>query len=169
MRIHTVGHSTHSLEDFLGLLRRHDVGVLVDVRRHPGSRRMPWFAAESLAEAWPAYLHVPELGGRRTRRPDSPNGGWQNASFQGYADHMASAEFRRGLDRLLAQERPAVMCAEAQWWRCHRRLIADALVAMGHEVVHVFPDGRADVHELTAFAVVADGEMPTYPPAQLSL
>src|SRR3712207_1393565 len=138
----TVGHSTHALDDFRLLLERHGVVSLADVRRHPGSRRMPWFSRESLGEAWPGYAHVPELGGRRSRRRDSPNSGWEVAAFGGYADHMESDEFERGLASLLALAPPvAVMCAEGNWWQCHRRLIADALVARGHAVRHIARDG----------------------------
>jgi uncharacterized protein (DUF488 family) len=148
---------------------------VADVRRHPGSRRLPWFAADALAASLPAaglaYDRLPELGGRRPRRSDSPNGGWENAGFQGYADWMATPEFAAGLDRVqaLADARPtAIMCAEGPWWRCHRRLIADALVARDRAVVHVMPDGRTVAHELTPFAVVEGGEL-TYPPTRPAL
>lgn len=102
----------------------------------------------------------------------SPNSGWEHPAFQGYADHMASAEFARGLAALegLARERlTAVMCSEGPWWRCHRRLVSDALLVRGWEVVHVMPDGRPVAHELTAFAVVGEGGALTYPPVQLEL
>ena len=168
----TVGHSTHSLDEFLALLRTHDVVTLADVRRHPGSRRLPWFASESLAQAWSRYAHLPELGGRRPRRPDSPNRGWQVAAFGGYADHMATDEFERGIARLLALPAPAaVMCSEGNWWQCHRRLVSDALVARGHGAVHIARDGSLTEHELTAFAVVEPGDPPriTYPPEELEL
>ena len=114
----TVGHSTHTLEELFGLLRSHGVVSLADVRRHPGSRRMPWFSTESLAETWPGYAHLPELGGRRPRRKDTPNGGWEVPAFAGYADHMESAEFEAGMARLLALEPPAAI----NWWQCHLRL-----------------------------------------------
>ena len=117
------------------------------------------------------YEHFPELGGRRSRVPDSPNGGWEVAAFQGYADHMASEEFARGLERLeawAAERHVAVMCAEAPWWRCHRRLLADALLVRGHEVCHIMGPERATAHELTEFAHVDGGRL-TYPPRQLSL
>ena len=136
---------------------------------------MPWFAAEPLAAALDAkgirYAHFPELGGRRPALPGSPNGGWRVGQFQGYADHMASEEFTAGLRRLqalAAARRTAAMCAEAQWWRCHRRLLSDALVARGWRVLHVDARGRAEPHSLTEFAVV-DGERVTYPPAQAAL
>jgi len=151
------------------------VHALADVRRFPGSRRLPHFNAEALRAALPeagiAYEHMPELGGRRSRVPGSPNGGWENAAFQGYADHMASEEFARGLARLeawAAERSVAVMCAEAPWWRCHRRLVADALVARGWTVCHILGEQRGAEHELTAFARLEDGRL-TYPPEQLSL
>jgi uncharacterized protein (DUF488 family) len=174
-QILTIGHSTHELEAFLDLLRRRDVELLADVRRYPSSRRMPWFGAEPLAaaltEAGMRYLHLPELGGRRNPLPESPNGGWRVGQFQGYADHMASEEFAAGLRRLEAvarDRRTAVMCAEAQWRRCHRRLLSDALLVRGWEVLHVDARGGAEPHSLTEFAVT-DGKRVTYPPAQAEL
>jgi uncharacterized protein (DUF488 family) len=171
----TVGHSTHQPDAFLDLLRGARVEALGDVRRYPGSRRMPWFGESELRAALEGagitYLHLPELGGRRQPAPGSPNGGWQVGQFQGYADHMDSAEFAEGLERLeaLARERrAAVMCAEAQWRRCHRRLLADVLVARGWTVLHLDVRGKSEPHALTDFAVV-EGERVTYPPAQPSL
>jgi uncharacterized protein (DUF488 family) len=165
----TVGHSTHSLEAFVGLLSGHGVEALADVRQHPGSRRMPHFSRESLERELPIpYVHLPELGGRRRPRPDSPNSGWEVEAFRGYADHMGSDEFAAGLRRLEAlagERRTAIMCAEGLWWRCHRRLVADALTVRGWRVLHVAPDGRATEHALPDFAVVADGRL-SYPPAQ---
>ena len=159
----------------MGLLRRHGIGTLVDVRRFPGSRRHPQFNSEALArtlaDAGIEYLHLEELGGRRNPAKDSPNGGWQVGQFRGYADHMDSDEFKAGLARLrelAAAGRTAVMCAEAQWWRCHRRLLSDALLVRGHEVIHIGARGEAQAHELTEFAV-AEGERVTYPPAQGTL
>lgn len=174
-QILTIGHSTHELEAFIDLLRGQEVQTLADVRRYPSSQRMPWFGAAPLADGLGAagieYVHLPELGGRRSAVPGSPNGGWRVGQFQGYADHMASEEFGAGLRRLealAAEHRTAVMCAEAQWWRCHRRLLSDALVARGWEVLHVDFRGRVERHSLTEFAVV-DGERVTYPPAQAAL
>jgi uncharacterized protein (DUF488 family) len=148
---------------------------VADVRRFPSSRRMPHFnAAElerSLAESGIEYRHFPELGGRRDPARDSPNRGWRVGQFQGYADHMASDEFERGLERLLAlasEYRTVIMCAEAQWWRCHRRLLSDALLVRGLEVVHLGPRGGGERHELTPFAVV-DRDRVTYPPEQARL
>jgi uncharacterized protein (DUF488 family) len=149
------------------------VRTVADVRRFPGPRRHPHFNAEALAAWLPeegiAYHHLPELGGRRSRVPGSPNGGWENAAFQAYADHMATQEFARGLDRLEALPGPvAVMCSEGLWWRCHRRLVADALLVRGRRVEHVLPDGGLAAHALTPFAVVEEGRI-TYPAPQLRL
>jgi uncharacterized protein (DUF488 family) len=173
--IYTVGHSTHPLDELLEILRRNDVRRVVDVRRFPRSRRMPHFNADALARTLPAegidYVQAPQLGGRRRARRDSPNGAWENESFRGYADHMETEEFRAGVERLLelADERPtAVMCAEALWHRCHRRLIADALTARGRRVVHIRSNGRTEPHALTPFAAV-DGDRVTYPPEQARL
>jgi uncharacterized protein (DUF488 family) len=173
--IFTVGHSTHELDEFVGLLRAHGVMLLVDVRQYPRSRRVPHFNIEELKGSLPErgieYLHMRELGGRRKPLPDSPNDGWDNEQFRGYADHMATPEFAAALERLeiLARARPAaVMCAEATWFRCHRRLVSDALLVRGWRVLHIGSDGRLTEHELTPFAVVSDGRL-TYPAEQTSL
>jgi len=157
------------------LLDGHGVRSLVDVRQYPRSRRVPQFNTEALARDLPArgveYLHMRELGGRRRPLPDSPNGGWTHDQFRGYADHMASDEFKQALWRLeeLGRSRPtAIMCAEALWFRCHRRLVADALLVRCWRVLHIGSDGRLAEHELTPFAVVSNGDL-TYPPEQTSL
>jgi uncharacterized protein (DUF488 family) len=169
----TIGHSTHEIEYFVGLLERNRVVRLVDVRTVPKSRRMPWFAGESLASLLPAagieYVHEKRLGGFRKPRPDSPNAGWENQSFRGYADHMESDDFRAAITRLesLAMSgRTTVMCAEAQWTQCHRRLISDALVVRGWNVLHIDARGNTKPHSLTPFAVVHDGDHIDYPPEQ---
>jgi uncharacterized protein (DUF488 family) len=174
-RIWTIGHSTHPWEAFLALLAANGIGAVADVRRFPGSRRYPWFASEALAQALPGagvrYLWVPELGGRRAPGPGSPNGAWRNPAFQGYADHLASAEFAKGLARVLdsAGVRPtALMCAEAVWWRCHRRLIADVLVHRGFEVLHILGPGQAQFHVLSPEAR-PQGDALVYPPPQAGL
>jgi uncharacterized protein (DUF488 family) len=171
--VYTVGHSTRSLDELVSLLSEAGVSELVDVRSAPGSRRNPHLAGRFLAASLPqrgiTYTHERRLGGFRRPRPDSPNGGWQHEAFRGYADHMASEEFAGGLETLLriARARPAcVMCAEAQWWRCHRRLIADALVVRGLRVLHLGLGPSAAEHELTPFAVVGADLQITYPPAQ---
>lgn len=163
----TVGHSTRAAEEFLDLLLASGVERLVDVRRFPGSRRHPQFGAEALRgrlrEKSVSYTHLPGLGGRREPRPDSPNAGWRNPSFQGYADHMGTAEFREDFERLLelcGQERVCLMCSEAVWWRCHRRMIADALVVRGFRVEHLVGETRRQTHELTPFAESVDESIP---------
>ena len=163
----TVGHSTRTAEAFVDLLRAHGVTRLVDVRRFPGSRRHPQFGRDALrrtlADAGIAYEHEPDLGGRRSGEGGgaSPNAAWRNASFRAYADHMASPEFGAALARVVESargERVAVMCAEAVPWRCHRQLIADALVARGLEVLHILAAERADAHALREEArVLPDG------------
>jgi uncharacterized protein (DUF488 family) len=170
----SVGHSTHSAEDFAAILTAHGIERVVDVRAYPGSRRHPQFGAQVmagwLAESGIDYLHMRALGGRRTPQPDSPNDGWENKQFRGYADHMRTEEFRRALAELLdlcASARTTCMCSEAQWWRCHRRMICDAALVAGHRAVHIMSATKAVPHELTEFAVVEDGEL-TYPAAQTS-
>jgi uncharacterized protein (DUF488 family) len=171
----TIGHSSHPLARLAELLGRHGVTQVADVRRWPRSRRHPHFDDDALAvELAPhgvAYAHVPELGGHRDPAAGSGNDGWDVPAFNGYADHLASDEFARGLARLdaLAAARPtAVMCAEADWRRCHRQLLADVLVARGGTVSHITPTGALESHALTAFAIV-DGGLPRYPAPQLGL
>ena len=166
MIVHTVGHSTLEMEAFLRLLEAHGVRAIADVRRYPASRRHPHFAREAfeaaLAGAGAAYLWIPELGGRRPPRPDSPHRAWRVEGFRGYADHLDTPEFATGLDRLLtfAAEHPtAVMCAEAQPTRCHRRILADALVVRGIQVLHIRSPTRAEEHHLPPFARIQNGHL----------
>ena len=165
----TVGHSTRPLETFLDVLRAHEIQIVADVRTVPKSRRHPQFGSEALADALAQaglrYVHLPELGGLRRPRPDSPNGAWRNISFRGYADYLATEPFGRGLAELLAladRGRVAVTCAEAVPWRCHRSLIADALLVRGVTVEHIVGPGPRRPHRLTPFARV-DGQTLTYP------
>lgn len=160
----TLGHSTRPLGEFLDLLRERGVQVLVDVRRYPMSRRHPQFSRDTLAasleEAGIQYMHEPDLGGRRAPRPGSPHTAWRVEAFRGYADHMETPQFVAALERLMERARPetvAILCAEAVPWRCHRRLISDALVARGIEVLHILGPGRADPHELDPNARVLPG------------
>jgi uncharacterized protein (DUF488 family) len=186
MVIYTIGHSTHSLDDFIALLNAHAVTRLADVRSVPRSRRHPHFSADALAESLAAvdvtYHHFPALGGLRKPQRDSPNMAWRHEGFRGYADYMRTPAFDRALEELMAwaredagPERPGlrdvrrgdlsgpprvvIMCAEAVWWRCHRQLIADALVARGVEVRHVTSHAAPAAHELTDFAHVVDGRV----------
>jgi uncharacterized protein (DUF488 family) len=166
----TIGHSTRTLDEFLGLLRAHRVSEIVDVRRYPASRRYPHFSRERLAAELEArgigYHHEPDLGGRRQPRPDSRHTAWRAAAFRGYADHMESPEFQAALGRLIdgsAARIVAIMCAEAVPWRCHRQLIADALVARGMEVAHVLGAARPAEHALSPHARVGANGVPEYP------
>lgn len=172
--IHTVGHSTHAAPELIALLAGHGVGRVLDVRRVPRSRRVPDADARTLEpaleEAGIGYRHLPALGGWRRPAPDSPNAGWRNTSFRGYADHLQTDEGRAALAELealaCAPERPAaLMCAEALWWRCHRRLLADALVARGWRVCHIASTGGSSAHALPPFAVAGDAGV-MYPPPQ---
>jgi uncharacterized protein (DUF488 family) len=173
--IFTVGHSTRTWEEFVGLLHEYEIACLVDVRIAPSSRRMPHFGKEWMERELPgqgvAYLHEAGLGGRRRPAAGSPNTGWRNRSFQAYADHMRTDEFTEALERTMALatgQRTAIMCAEAVWWRCHRMLISDALTVRGWRVQHIGAGAGPQAHRLTPFAVVK-GEGLSYPPAQGSL
>jgi uncharacterized protein (DUF488 family) len=172
----TVGHSTHPLDVFLELLRGAGVEQVVDVRRFPASRRNPQYGAAALSDALVEYAigyeHVGELGGRRRVLSGSCNEGWQASSFRGYADHLRSPEFTDGVARLedmAKRRRAALMCAEAAWWRCHRRVLADVLVLRGWEVRHLMPGGRLVQHQPPDFMVAADDGLPCYPAAEPQL
>ena len=176
--IYTVGHSTRELDDFLGLLGAHGVRQVVDVRRYPASRRHPHFARDALAAALAgvgiAYHHEGDLGGRRTARPDSANTAWRSAAFRGYADYMDTDAFQHVLGRVieLARARPTTLCAEAVPWRCHRQLIADALLARGESVRHILGPAHLDPHTLSAHARILPGGVVRYPagpPDQLAM
>lgn len=170
--MYTVGHSDRSIEDFIALLRSVDIEQVVDVRRLPGSRKHPQFDEDALRESLDAagirFDRIAELGGRRPVSKEVPfevNAFWQNRSFHNYADHALSDEFRAGLHELVGygrELRTTVMCSEAVWWRCHRRIIADHLLARGEEVFHLMGGGRAQPAELTSGALV-DGDRVVYP------
>ncbi len=171
-KVWTIGHSTRSLKTFLQLLAHYQLEAVADVRRFPGSRRQPQYAQaplrSALAEHHIAYHWIVALGGRRRPRVDSPNITWRNASFRGYADHIASAEFAEGLNELLevaGHLRTAMMCAEAVWWRCHRALIADVLCVRGIEVVHILDETHSVVHPYTSPARIVQGRL-SYVPAE---
>jgi uncharacterized protein (DUF488 family) len=172
-RIYTVGHSTREFSQFAQLLLDDGVQELVDVRRVPHSRRNPQFdsaaLARSLGELGIDYRHEEALGGFRRPHAGSANAGWENESFRGYADYMATRPFTAalaGVQQRAAGHALSLMCAEAQWWRCHRRLISDALVAAGWRVLHLGIGREPAEHELTPFAVVHPGGAITYPPRQ---
>ena len=169
MQVWTVGHSTHPLGAFVALLAVHEIAQIADVRTVPKSRRHPHFESGALARSLPehgvAYAHLPRLGGWRHTQAGSPNDAWRNPSFRGYADYAMGEEFARGLAQLrqlAAARRTAVMCSEALWWRCHRRLIADRLVVAGDSVLHIGSGGRTSAHQLTAFATVEPDGRITY-------
>ena len=173
--IFTVGHSTLPLDDFIALLKAYGIECLADIRTVPRSRHNPQFNADALAESLRghaiAYAPLRPLGGLRHPRKDSPNGGWRNSGFRGFADYMQTEEFSHGLDELIAlgrKQRTAIMCAEAVPWRCHRSLVADALSVRGIPVVEILSATNAREHKLTPFARV-EGTAITYPPEQASL
>lgn len=162
----TVGHSTRPIEEFLEILRSAAITAVADVRRFPGSRRYPQYnqqsLIDSLAMAGVDYLWLPELGGRRQPRPDSPHGAWRNASFRGYADHMDTGAFENGIDRVtaLTKDRSVVlMCSEALWWQCHRSLIADYLKVRGYCVLHLLAQNKLEEHPYTSAAQIVDGQL----------
>jgi uncharacterized protein (DUF488 family) len=171
----TIGHSTRSLDEFMGLLSEAEVELVVDVRTVPRSRTNPQYNTESFSKALNelqvGYEHIAALGGLRKRSPDVPealNAFWQNESFHNYADYATTEGFRSGLERLreLGHERPcAIMCAEAVWWRCHRRIIADHLIAASETVFHILGRGHIEPAHLTKEAVPGPGGTLVYPAA----
>jgi uncharacterized protein (DUF488 family) len=176
--IYTIGHSTRSFEAFCAALRSAGVDCVADVRRFPRSRRHPHFNAEALAETLPpagiAYRPLPELGGRRGRRPDGPshNTLWREEPFRNYADYAETAEFHDALGSLIALGRErtvAIMCAEAVWWRCHRRIIADYLLASGEAVTHILDLGKQEPARLTEGAALRGDGSILYAADQASL
>jgi uncharacterized protein (DUF488 family) len=171
----TIGHSTRSIEDFIRLLQAHDVKCVVDVRTIPRSRHNPQFNMDvlpvSLEKAGIGYEHAAALGGLRRATADSVNGGWRNASFRGFADYMQTSQFTKAVEklvRLARRRRLALMCAEAVPWRCHRSLIADALVVRGIGVEDIMSQSRRQPHVLTPFAKVRGGQI-TYPKEDLAV
>ncbi|HVF16481.1 MAG TPA: DUF488 domain-containing protein [Steroidobacteraceae bacterium] len=172
MTIWTIGHSTRSIEEFVNQLETYDLQAVADVRRLPGSRRLPHFDQDSLAERLDEhdieYRWFAALGGRRRGRADSLNTAWRNPSFRAYADYLDSQEFASGLADLLElakQKRTTLMCAEAVWWRCHRALIADVLKARGIPVMHILDASHATEHPYSSAARIVDGRL-TYEGAQ---
>ena len=180
--VFTIGHSTHDIDTFLSLLQRNRIAQVADVRTIPRSRRNPQYDGPALeaalGEAGIAYAHLPKVGGLRKPRHDSTNDAWEVEGFRGYADYMATPAFAEGLDQVMALAAAAptaLMCAEAYWRRCHRRLLSDALTVAGWRVVHILPrrpdkepGGHREPHQLTPFLVVENGQI-AYPAAQLRL
>jgi uncharacterized protein (DUF488 family) len=170
--IFSIGHSTRPLHQLLALLRAHGIHTLVDIRSIPHSRRNPQYNQEALQQAIESeglgYKHLPALGGHRRAREDSPNSGWINPAFRGYADYMQTAMFEQGLCDLLELNRVAgpvaIMCSEAVPWRCHRSMVADALVVRGTSVLHILGEHRARTHQLNPLALI-EGAGLSYPAA----
>ena len=168
----TIGHSTHTIDEFIELLKDHGVKEIVDVRSVPKSRFVPQFNSDSLSESLQKaeirYKHIEKLGGLRHSRKDSINLGWRNASFRGYADYMATPEFSEGLEalmRIARSRKTAIMCAEAVPWRCHRSLIADAMTEKGWTVRDIMGAKAPSLHRLTPFLKLVNGQL-TYPAPQ---
>ena len=167
--VYTIGHSTRSIEEFTEIVQRYEIKRIVDVRTIPRSRHNPQFNQEELKLSLHAskigYVHIPDLGGLRHARKDSPNMGWRNLSFRGFADYMQTKQFKEGLLRLMQlakKGRIALMCAEAVPWRCHRSLISDALMIRSVNVVHIMSLTQRREHALTPWIKV-EGTNITYP------
>jgi len=173
--VFTIGHSTHSLDELVEMLQAHGIVQLADIRSIRRSRHNPQFEERTLARALTRrgirYLPLPALGGRRGKAKTPPrrsNAAWQHSAFKNFADYATTAEFRAGLTELraLAAKKPtAILCAEAPWWRCHRRIVADHLLARGVPVLHIMTKTRAIPAELTPFAVVSRASV-SYPPSR---
>jgi uncharacterized protein (DUF488 family) len=168
--VFTIGHSTHTLKEFIEILLVQKIEKVVDIRTIPRSRHNPQFNKDTLPKELGAigYVHMAELGGLRHTKPDSPNTGWKNNSFRGFADYMLTEVFEKSIEELIAtaqKEEIVIMCAEAVPWRCHRSLIADALTVRGVEVIHIFSKFSIKPHQLTLFAKT-EGTKITYPAAE---
>ena len=170
LTVWTVGHSTRTLPEFVAVLAAYDIELVADVRRFPGSRRLPQYLRGALEQELPRagldYLSIPALGGRRRPTSKPAASAWRHAAFQGYADHVETEEFAGGLMELLMVAwglRTALMCAEVLWWRCHRRMIADVLVALGAHVIHIIDGKTVQVHRLAPPARLVRGVL-TYAP-----
>lgn len=164
--IYTIGHSTHTLEEFVAMLKSYNIELLADIRSFPGSRKFPHFNKEnlpaSLAENNIEYIHLRNLGGRRKVNPESCNTGWRVAAFRGYADYMETENFEKAikeLEQIASAKRVAYMCAEAVWWRCHRSLVSDYLKNEGWTVLHIMGVGKSTEHPYTAPAKIIDGKL----------
>ena len=170
--IWTIGHSTHPVEDFIAMLKAFDIQILADIRTIPKSRYNPQFGqaelSASLKTAGIKYIYMKNLGGLRPTHKDSPNGAWRNAGFRGYADYMQTDEFKGAVDELVALARTgrtAIMCAEAVPWRCHRSLVADALLVRDIAVEDIMSETQSTPHHMTKFAKVTGMEI-LYPPEE---
>jgi len=164
--IWTIGHSTHPIDKFINILQSFPIELIADVRRFPGSKRLPQFNKEmlsaSLADNNIRYMHLVELGGRRNPSPHSRNTGWRHKAFRGYADYMETGDFHQGIQELekqALQYKTAYMCSESLWWRCHRALISDYLKVHGWQVIHISGENKSKEHSFTAPAFVENGEL----------
>jgi uncharacterized protein (DUF488 family) len=164
--IWTIGHSTRTIDHFIGMLQSFNIEEVVDIRSFPGSRRYPHFNKEALENSLPAngirYTHLKDLGGRRPAKPDSINTGWHNAAFRGFADYMQTDDFKKGIQELEAiaeTQRTCYMCSEAVWWRCHRSLVSDFLKLKGWKVYHIMEMGKAEEHPYTQPAKIINGKL----------
>lgn len=164
--IWTIGHSTRSLDELVGMLKSFDIELLADVRSYPGSRKFPQFNKENLAAAIPErgleYTHIPDLGGRRKGVKNSKNIAWHHPAFRHYADYMETEDFRKGIKILITlalKKRTAYMCSEAVWWRCHRSMISDYLKMKRWKVMHIMGQGVVKEHPYTAPAVIINGRL----------
>jgi uncharacterized protein (DUF488 family) len=164
--IWTIGHSTHSHEEFIHILESFHIECVVDIRSFPGSRRYPHFNKEALEVSLPEnnikYIHLRDLGGRRKMKPDSINTGWRLAAFRGYADYMETRSFKEAIQELESfgnKERIAYMCAEALWWRCHRSLVSDYLKLHGWTVIHIIDIRKSQEHIYTSPSKIVNGEL----------
>ena len=164
--IYSIGHSTHSIEEFLNMLRSFDIKIIADIRSMPGSRKFPQFDMEkikiSLNEIGIQYIHMADLGGRRKMKKDSKNNRWNNNSFKGYADYMETKEFENAIVKLehIALDQPtAYMCSEAVWWRCHRSMVSDFLKAKGWTILHIMATGKVQEHKYTSPARIINGNV----------
>ena len=171
----TIGHSTHSLDELVVMLRSFKIDTIVDIRSYPGSRKFPHFNKESLVLSLPEnnihYIHLKKLGGRRKVDPESKNTTWRHEAFRGYADYMDTESFAEGIDKLVEiaqQQRTAYMCSEAVWWRCHRSMVSDYLKVHGWIVLHIMGVNKASEHPYTQPARVVDGEL-TYLPEEKNI
>ena len=165
-RIWTIGHSTHPLEEFVEWLQSFEIKALADIRRYPGSRRYPHFNKDALAISLPengiSYYHFEDLGGRRKARPDSVNHVWRHPSFRGYADYMATEDFKataEELKKIAILKRTAMMCSEAVWWSCHRSMVSDHLKANDWEVLHIMGPDKTTEHPYTKPAKIEEGKL----------
>lgn len=164
--VYTIGHSTHSFEDFLKMLQSFHIEIVADIRSYPGSRKFPQFNKENLVMTLPEnnidYIHIQKLGGRRRVKKDSKNNRWRKDAFKGYADYMETNDFKIGIEQLetiAAIKTTAYMCSEAVWWRCHRSMVSDYLKAKGWRVLHIMAIGKSEEHPYTAPARIINGEV----------